>query len=152
MFMVYLPDSNVVLRFVNANDPLHLVVLKAVEKLEQTGEELVIFPQILVEFWVVATRPQDVNGLGMTIGEAEQELERLQNLFRVLPENKRIFDEWKKIVTQHKVSGKKAHDARIVAAMRVHKITNILTLNADDFKRYANVSAVTPQEVLGQTN
>ncbi len=83
-----------VLRFVNSKDPLHSIVLKAVNKLEQNGERLVVVPQILVEFWVAATRPKTVNGLGVTTDEAAKELENLQKLFRVLPENTRIFDEW----------------------------------------------------------
>lgn len=145
--MDYLLDTNTVLRFVNTKDPLHPVVLKAVDKLEQNSERFVVVPQILVEFWVVATRPKTVNGLGLTINEAATELENLQKLFRVLPENERIFDEWKSLIIKYKVSGKVAHDARIVAAMTVHKVENILTLNAKDFKRFAEINAVEPQEV-----
>ncbi len=145
--MACLPDSNIVLRLVNKKDPNHLNVSQALKKLENSGETLVIIPQILVEFWVVATRPQDVNGLGMTTDEAEKELENLQSLFTVLPENAQVFEEWKTIVTKHKVSGKVAHDARIVAAMTVHKIENILTLNPNDFKRFTEIKAVRPQDV-----
>jgi len=80
--------------------------------LRRRDEQIVIVPQILVEFWVAATRPTNVNRLGMTIDKAEKELENLQNLFTVLPENEKIFGEWKTIVAKHKVSGKVAHDAR----------------------------------------
>ncbi len=104
--MAYIPDSNIVLRLVNKKDPNHLNVSQALKKLESDGETIVIIPQILVEFWVVATRPIDVNGLGMMTDEAEKELENLQKLFTVLPENERIFDEWKMLVAKHKVSGK----------------------------------------------
>ncbi len=145
--MDYLLDTNTVLRFVNTKDPLHPVVLKAVNKLEQNSERFVVVPQILVEFWVVATRPKTVNGLGLTINEAATELENLQKLFRVLPENERIFDEWKSLIIKYKVSGKVAHDARIVAAMTVHKVENILTLNAKDFKRFTEINAVEPREL-----
>ncbi len=145
--MAYLPDTSVVLRL---NEPSNLfceIVKNCLDKLRRNGEELVIVPQVLVEFWIVATRPKSVNGLGLTIDEAEKELENLQRIFTVLTESERIFDEWKSLVTKHKVSGKVAHDARIVAAMTVHKIENILTLNAGDFKRFAEITAVEPQEV-----
>ncbi len=99
--MSYLPDTNIVLRLVNKNDPLHQIVFQAIEKLEQSGEEIVIVPQILVEFWTVATRPVISNGFGMTIAEAEQELESVQKLFTLLPENKTIFDEWKMLVVKY---------------------------------------------------
>lgn len=115
--------------------------------MEQNGEELVIIPQVLVEFWTVATRPTNVNGLGMTTDESEKELENLQKFFRLLPENRRIFENWKVLIVKYKVSGKVTHDTRIVAAMIVHKIDNILTLNPNDFKRFTEIKAVRPQDV-----
>jgi len=145
--MVCLPDTNIILRLVSKNDPLHQVVSQAIERLEQSGEELVIIPQILVEFWTVATRPKDVNGLGMPTREAENELEKLQKLFTVLPENEKIFDEWKRLIVKYKVSGKTTHDARIAAAMTVHKIENILTLNPNDFRRFDEIKAIRPQDI-----
>lgn len=145
--MSYLPDTNIVLRFVNKKDPLHQTIQQAVEKLEENGEEIVIVPQVLVEFWAVATRPTDNNGLGMTTDEAETELENLQKLFRVIPENEKIFDEWKTLAAKHKVSGKVPHDARIVAAMVAHKIENLLTLNPNDFKRFTEIKAIKPQDI-----
>jgi predicted nucleic acid-binding protein len=132
---------------VNRNDPLHQVVSQAIERLEQSGEELVIIPQILVQLWTVATRPKDVNGLGMSTREAENELEKLQKLFTVLPENEKIFDEWKRLIVKYKVSGKTTHDARIAAAMTVHKIENILTLNPNDFRRFDEIKAIRPQDI-----
>ncbi len=145
--MAYLPDSNIVLRFAQTTDPLYQIVSRAIDELQQNSETHVLVPQILLEFWVVATRPANVNGLGMRTDEAEKELENLQKLFTVLPENERIFDEWKRLVAKYKVSGKPAHDARIVAAMTVHKIENILTLNTGDFKRYTEIKAVRPQDI-----
>lgn len=145
--MTYLPDTSVIIRLYDTKNPLSEIVGKCFDNLRKSGKELVIVPQILVEFWVVATRPIDVNGLGMTTGAAEKELENLQDIFTLLPENERIFNEWKTLVSKYKVSGKVAHDARIVAAMSVHKIENILTLNANDFKRFAEITAVEPQEI-----
>lgn len=145
--MTYLPDTNIVLRLVNKNDPLHQAVFQAIEKLEQSGEQVVIVPQILVEFWTVASRPTNVNGLGMSTDDAVNELENLQKLFTLLPESEKIFDEWKNLVRKYKVSGKTTHDARIVAAMIVHKIENILTLNPGDFQRFSEIKAIKPQDV-----
>lgn len=145
--MAYSPDTNVVLRLVNKKDPLHQIVQQAIEKLGQSGEDIVIVPQVLVEFWAVATRPITSNGLGMTTDEAERELGNLQNLFQVLPESEKIFDKWRKLVVKYQVSGKVTHDTRIVAAMIAHKIENLLTLNPSDFKRFTEIKAVRPQDV-----
>ena len=120
---------------------------QCLNKLGRDGEKLVIVPQILVEFWVVATRPKSVNGLGLTIEETERELENLQKVFTLLPENAQVFDEWKTLAVKHKVSGKPTHNTRIVAAMMVHKIENILTLNPNDFKRFTEIKAVRQGDV-----
>jgi predicted nucleic acid-binding protein len=53
-------------------------------------------------------------------------------------------DEWRRLVGAHAVSGKSAHDARLVAAMKVHGITHILTFNSGDFGRYPEVTVIEP--------
>ncbi len=56
--------------------------------------------------------------------------------------------EWRKIVVAAGVSGIQVHDARMVAAMRVHGIANLLTLNAKDFRRFSGITVLSPDEVL----
>ena len=48
-----------------------------------------------------------------------------------------IYAEWRQLIVAFGVSGAKVHDARLVATMRVHAVTHILTLNTADFTRYA---------------
>ena len=62
-------------------------------------------------------------------------------VFRDPPE---LYDEWRRLVVLRGVSGKNAHDTRLVAAMMVHSITQILTYNADDFTRYSGIEVVQP--------
>ena len=59
-----------------------------------------------------------------------------------------IYVEWKSLVTQHAVMGKKAHDARIVAAMKVHNVSHLLTFNRADFKRFQGIIIVTEPNLL----
>lgn len=145
--MTYLPDTSVILRLNEPANPVFKIVEQCFEKLREDGEEIVLIPQVLIEFWVVATRPKSVNGQGLTVDEAEEEIQNLQQVFTMLAENEKIFDTWKTLVTKYKVSGKVAHDARIVAAMIVHGIDNILTLNPSDFKRYTEINAVSPLDL-----
>jgi predicted nucleic acid-binding protein len=49
----------------------------------------------------------------------------------------------------HQITGKNAHDARIVAAMSVHGIDRLLTFNKPDFQRYHGIRVVSPHDVLG---
>jgi predicted nucleic acid-binding protein len=53
-------------------------------------------------------------------------------------------------VEAYSVIGKPAHDARIVALMLAHGVTQLLTLNPSDFARYQGITTVTPQEILSQ--
>lgn len=62
----YLIDTNVVLRFCNASDSQHALAGSAISHLLATGNECYLTAQVLIELWVVATRPANVNGLGWT--------------------------------------------------------------------------------------
>ena len=110
-------------------------------------DELRVVAQNLIEFWAVATRPIADNGLGITVAQAAQELTKLKTLFVILPDTADIFPQWEQLVVKHHVLGKQVHDARLVAAMTVHKLTHLLTFNTDDFKRYDGITVVSPSSV-----
>ena len=50
-------------------------------------------------------------------------------------------------MSQHEVSGKKAHDTRLVASMIVHGLDTVLTFNVADFKRYTMIAALHPAAI-----
>ena len=60
----YLLDTNVVVRLMEPAAPEHTTVEDAIRRLIRAGHALVLAPQVLTEFWVVATRPVEVNGFG----------------------------------------------------------------------------------------
>lgn len=70
--MTALLDTNILLRIATPNHPMHTTARHAVSKLQADGVRLVLVPQIVYEYWVVATRPAKENGLGMTPLEAKQ--------------------------------------------------------------------------------
>jgi predicted nucleic acid-binding protein len=123
-------------------------VVRVVRFLLARGDELFVIAQNLIEFWAVATRPIANNGLGLTIGQATQELTKLKALFVILPDTADILPEWEQLVVKHQVLGKQVYDTRLVAAMRVHNLTQLLTFNIDDFKRFSFIAAVSPQTIL----
>ncbi len=106
--------------------------------------------QNLVELWVVATRPLRENGLGMTPAEAATELARMKSLFLFLPETPAIYPVWEALVVDQSVSGKPSHDARLVAAMRVHALTAILTFDKTGFSRFPGIEVIHPAEVTAR--
>jgi predicted nucleic acid-binding protein len=145
--MSYVLDTNLLLRLAQPHHPMRKDVLNALDEIGKLKAEIFIIPQSLFEFWVVATRPFANNGLAMSIDEAADELKKIKALFSVVDDNALILPEWERIVIQYQVSGKQAHDARIVAAMNVHAVKNLLTFNIDDFKRYTNIKAVDPRSI-----
>ena len=146
--MSFAVDTNVLLRCIDDGHVAQLVAINALFALRDRGEALSIFSQNLIEFWAVATRPVSSNGLGLSIADAEIEVINLKTLFALLPDTPEIFSAWEKIVLQYQVSGKQAHDARLVAAMNVHNVTHLLTFNTADFKRFSEITAVSPTTIL----
>ena len=140
-------DSNILLRSIHHQNPHQPIVKAALETLAKRNETLCLFPQMLSEFWTVATRPMKMNGLGLSAIEAYSELIRIKSLFQLFPDSPAVLPEWEKIVVQKLVLGKNGHDARIVAAMNVHGSTHLLTCNRDDFKRFSSITALLPDEV-----
>lgn len=145
--MDLLVDTNVLLRAFQLQHPQNAVALTALDRLKGRGDRLYVVPQVLYEFWVVCTRPEGENGLGLTAPLAFRQLERVKRLFVVLPDTPEVYPQWERIVAAHEVLGKQAHDARLVAAMNVYRLTHVLTFNGDHFTRYAEISWIHPQEV-----
>ncbi|MBL9166688.1 MAG: type II toxin-antitoxin system VapC family toxin [Verrucomicrobiales bacterium] len=147
--MATLVDTNILLRSIQPTDPLFGITLSALQILGRLTDRLAVVPQNLVEFWAVATRPRANNGLGLGPGEAAVEIEKILSAFQLFPETPLIFGEWMKIVTSFVVSGKDTHDARIVAAMKVHGIDRISTFDEADFGRYKEtISVLGPAKVV----
>ena len=89
----------------------------------------------------------DENGLGFTVEQAAEEVNALKRLFVLLPEAP-LLQEWERVVTTYRVSGKNTHDARLVAAMIVHRIGSILTFDVQDFARYTEITVVDPKTLV----
>ena len=140
-------DTSTLLRTLQVRHPDHETATRALELLAERGQELHIVPQNLFELWVVATRPAEQNGLGILPAAAALELARLKSMFVLLPDSPAIYPLWESLVIQHRVSGKPAHDARLVAAMHAHGLNAILTFDLSGFSRYPGIEVVHPVTV-----
>lgn len=148
--MKYLVDTNVLLRWSDADDPRYAECVAAVDDLIDRGIDVCICAQVLIEYWVTSTRPRKVNGFGLSAAEANSNLADVDGVFSLLLEPSDMAARWRKLATQHSVLGRQAHDARIAALMLAHGVTHILTLNSTDFARYDGITPVTPQEIVHQ--
>lgn len=146
--MIILLDTNILARIAEPGHAMHATAYQAVDTLRHQGHTQVIVPQCLYEFWVVGTRPQGKNGLGLSIAEMTKELSNVQSVFPLFDDTPAIFPTWQRFVQTYAVMGKNAHDARLVAAMHVHGITHLLTFNDQDFRRFTSVTVLTPPAVL----
>lgn len=139
-------DTSLLVRTLQPHHELGRMAKKAIDKFRLEKRSLYLVPQNFMELWVVATRPIEQNGLGMRFSDVAAEFGRLKRFFTVLPETESVFPTWERLVIQYQVSGKPAHDARLVAAMQVHGLTAILTFDKTGFSRYAGIEVVHPAE------
>jgi len=143
----YLIDSNVLIRWVQPGDPGFPAADTALDRLMIANADLCYTSQNLAEFWNALTRPADRNGYGLSPIEANRCAVSIEARLRLLPDLPAVHTEWRRLLVDYRVSGVQVHDARLVAAMRVHGVRRILTFNARDFARFDAIEAVHPQQM-----
>ena len=146
--MSVLVDTNIPIRATDGKSSDHSVANLAVQRLIDRGESLVVVPQVLYEWWVVATRPIEVNGLGIDAASALSLLETIESTFRLLPDERALYERWRWLVVANGVSGKKAHDFRLIAAMQTLGINRLLTFNVQDFARFQSLTVIQPSTLI----
>lgn len=139
--MAYLVDTSILARLANTADAFHANATQAVVELHRRGEVLHIAPQILIEFRNVATRPTAVNGLGLSVVNAEAKATVFEAVFPLLAETPNIYPAWKTLVEALGVIGKQVHDARLVAVCHASGVTHLLTFNVAHFARMSGFGA-----------
>ncbi len=142
----FLVDTNVLLRALDPSSSASQTAQAAVLRLLRSGKGYLV-PQIVYEFWVVATRPKAANGLGFDVFGARNALQHLALDFVVLDDVPAVYRQWEWLVFQHGILGKQAHDARIAAAMLVHGVRTILTFDSAVFARFPEIEVLDPAAV-----
>jgi predicted nucleic acid-binding protein len=145
--MSVLLDTNILLRSVEPLHPQHAIAVGAVSQLLAESTPVYFTLQNIAEFWNVATRPIERNGLGLSIPSTLGEVERIEGLLTLLPDTPAVYAEWKRIIVEHSVSGVKVHDARLIATMKTHGVIRLLTFDVDDFARYTGIEVMHPKTV-----
>lgn len=146
-----LADTNLWLRFADARSASHQLSLSALSEIPKAGHDICITPQVAVEFWVVATRPLEVNGLGWTSERTDAFLNQVLGRSKMLDDSEQVFSEWRSLVRIHDIKGKRSHDARIAAVMAAYGVQYLLTFNGPDFAVFPHVKVLHPNDVAGGT-
>jgi predicted nucleic acid-binding protein len=140
-----LVDTNVLLEATDERRRHH----EASRALTESGNPLVIPAQVIREYLAVATRPVPANGLGMSTTEALENIRQFRINLRLLPKEKPILPTFLKLIATVPCTGKRIHDAHLVATAMVHRIRTIVSLNGDDLAPFAGtVAVVTPSQAL----
>ena len=142
-----LVDTNILLRMARRLDPQHKAVYNALAQLGERGITLHYTLQNIAELWNVMTRPLTSNGLGLSFAETDRQVQAIEAGMSLLADSAAIYQEWRRLVVKHNVSGVRVHDARLAATMYVHGISHILTLNVTDFSRFPGLTALHPDSV-----
>src|SRR6266436_7972092 len=99
--MRVLVDTNILHRSAQPNHPLCTKATQAVSKLIRQKDAVFFCSQNIADFWNVATRPADQNGLGLTHEEALQEVASIEKLLTLLPDIPAIYAAWKERASSH---------------------------------------------------
>ncbi|EFA70744.1 PIN domain nuclease [Cylindrospermopsis raciborskii S07] len=143
----YLLDTNIILRFANSQSQEYNLIRNTISEILLRGGQCFITSQVIIEFWVVATRPVNVNGLGWTVEQTTQAVQMLISQFDLLAETPDVFSIWLNLVITYNISGKRTHDIHILAVMIAHNISHILTLNPKDFIDVPEITIIHPQNI-----
>lgn len=89
--MIILLDTILLARLTDVGCPEQPLVEEAINRLEMAGHELVLVPQVMYEYRVVATRPPTQRGSGRNPTAAADELAEFLTLFRLFKDERGIF-------------------------------------------------------------
>lgn len=111
-----------------------------------------VFPaQVIREYLVVATRPVNVNGLGMSLHDALENIGEFRKTIRLLAEERPILPAFLRLLAGAHCAGARIHDAHLVATAIVHHVRTIVSLNPDDLLGFTSeIAVVGPAEALGE--
>jgi len=130
-------DTNVFLAATDESRAEHSDALAILNRWPDGNTTLCVSGQILREYLAVATRPAGKNGLGLKATEAAGNVRAIRERATLLAEDPRVADRLLRLLDDVECGGKQVHDANVVATMLVHGVGTVVTMNTDDFARFA---------------
>ncbi|TVR70900.1 MAG: hypothetical protein EA427_05160, partial [Spirochaetaceae bacterium] len=128
-----LADTNVYLSATDRSRENHGDAWGFLQRCTGAGIHCAVTGQILREYLVVATRPADVNGLGLSLEDALSNMTVFRGRTVFLEESEAVSRELEALVRRYGITGKRVHDANIAAVLAVYRVPYLITANRDDF-------------------
>ena len=95
----------------------------------------------------MATRPPAQDGLGPDIAAEASAVAEIEPTFGLLfSDGAIVYQHWKRLIVERRVTGRRVFDARLVAVMLAHGVAQLLTFNGTDFAGLG-VPVLEPQAV-----
>ncbi len=128
-------DTNILLRAMIPRMNRHTEAEELVQRMWGSSVELCINRQVIREYIVQATHPNNLNP-ALTISQVMNQMEIITSLFRVADETVAVTNHLFQLLKTYPTLGKQIHDANLVATMLANQIDTLLTMNVSDFKRF----------------
>lgn len=136
-------DTNVLVYATVNVSPFYHDARQALNQVAAQGDSLWISRQVLREFLAVITRPM-VFGVNIPWSVALSSVQSFEKQFHVADETSATTAQLVNLLQTIHTHSKQIHDANIVATMRVHNVSHLLTHNVADFNRYARYITIIP--------
>jgi len=130
-------DTNVLLAATDETRAEHRDALTVLNDWAAVRTDLCTSGQILREYLAVATRPAKKNGLGLDLADALGNVRAIRERTTLLAEDSKVADRLLGLLADIECKGRQVHDANVVATMLVHGIGTVVTMNPEDFARFA---------------
>ena len=135
-------DTNILLTATDESRPLYSAATQILDGSFGQDLRLGASGQVLREYLVVATRPTEVNGLGLSVPDALTNIDEFARHLDLYDETMAVSTRLRQLALDHDLRGKRLHDANIVATMSVHGISTLLTQNGSDFAPFNDITVV----------
>jgi predicted nucleic acid-binding protein len=132
-------DTNVLLAATDTSRDQHAEAIQFLDGALKGDQRLFVIAQIFREYLVVATRPLEANGLGLSSSDASDNVCRFQRFLEILPEDGKTTDHLLLLIREGHLKGKRIHDANLVASMVRHGLRKLKTYNPADFKSFSEL-------------
>jgi predicted nucleic acid-binding protein len=136
-------DTNVLVYAHVVEAPWHQEAQEAIADHEAAGAPLWISRQVLREYLVSLTRPQQFP-IPPELATVVAQVQQFQQRFHVANEGPEVTTRLLALLLAVPTRGRRIHDANIVATMLVYGVRRLLTNNTDDFVQFAAFIDVLP--------
>ena len=140
-------DSNILIYAEQAETPYYEAAKSLRDRVLAGEISACISPQVLSEFFAVATNPRRVTA-PLTIQEARDQIEKYcesEDLVLIHP-GSGIVDRMLSLLEAHPVTGPDIFDLLLVATMLENDVARIYTVNIQDFASFSEIEAFLPPD------